>query len=341
MRGVKFDLAGLVNDAALTKVLEDSGSSDRKVAQKALALLIQTMGTPIRQGIMDGDIVSGIFTREIIKQGTTPEYPLDWLVPGTEADWGAYTVPFHGYIPQRSFSHDNVMISAYEIANAIDWPIQYAKNARWNVVARALEVYANGFIRKFNDDGWATIITAAYDREVLVTDGKAAEDEITPRLFTLMSVLMRRNGGGNTASQAGFRLTDVFMSTEAIAAMREWDLSLVPENVRSRIFNANSFQPIVGLFGITFNELMELGIGQQYQLFYENALQATMPGNTKEIVIGLDLRDKERFFVMPVTETLQTFDDESMHRQRRLGVYGWTSAGFATLDNRPTILGAY
>jgi hypothetical protein len=43
---------------------------------------------------------------------------------------------------------------------------------------------------------------------------------------------------------------------------------------------------------------------------------------------------------MPVREQVQIFEDESLHRQKRAGFYGWAEQGFAVLDNRRVVLGS-
>ena len=83
----------------------------------------------------------------------------------------------------------------------------------------------------------------------------------------------------------------------------------------------------------------ELGVGQEYQLFYTNTLSGTLPSGKGEVVVGLDLRKRDSF-IMPVRQEVQIFEDETLHRQKRAGFYGWAEQGFAVLDNRRVLLGA-
>ena len=93
------------------------------------------------------------------------------------------------------------------------------------------------------------------------------------------------------------------------------------------------------VFGINLHDLDELGVGQEYQLFYSNVLSGTLPGGKTEAVVGLDLR-KNDSFIMPVRAQVQIFEDDTLHRQKRAGFYGWAEQGFAVLDNRRVILGS-
>ena len=93
------------------------------------------------------------------------------------------------------------------------------------------------------------------------------------------------------------------------------------------------------IFGVNLHDLDELGESQEYQLFYDNELSGTLPGSKVEVVVGLDLSKRDSF-VMPIREEVQVFEDDTLHRQKRGGVYGWAEQGFAVLDNRRVILGA-
>ena len=94
------------------------------------------------------------------------------------------------------------------------------------------------------------------------------------------------------------------------------------------------------IFQVNLHTLDELGEGQEYQNFYTTDLSGTMPAGKNEIVVGLDLRNNDSF-VMPVRAPVQVFEDEALHRQRRAGMYGWAEHGFAALDTRRVLLGAF
>ena len=64
-----------------------------------------------------------------------------------------------------------------------------------------------------------------------------------------------------------------------------------------------------------------------------------MPGGDSEVVVGLDLTKRDSF-IMPVREQVQIYEDETLHRQKRAGFYGWAEIGYAVLDNRRVVLGS-
>lgn len=322
----------------LTDLLVRSGSPNREVALAANAEFAKALELPLRKGLLSGDILEGIFEPIKLAQGATPEFPLDFLAPGTEKDFVAYTVPNHGYIPERHVESDYVMVPVYDIGSSIDYLLKYARDARWDVVGRAMEVLEGSFVKKMNDDGWHTLLAAGTDRNIVVFDSDANSNQFTKRLVSLMKTVMRRNAGGNSASNNRGILTDLYVSPESMEDIRNWGIDQVDEITRREIYTAAD-GTLNRVFGVNLHDLDELGVGQEYQLFYSNVLNGTLPSGKSEIVVGLDQR-KGDSFIMPIREEVQIFEDETLHRQKRAGFYGWSELGFAVLDNRRVLLGA-
>jgi hypothetical protein len=322
----------------VTDLLVRSGSSNREVALAANREFAKALELPLRQGLLSGNILDNIFEPIQLAQSATPEFPLDFIAPGTEKDFVAYTVPNHGYIPERHVESDYVMVPTYDIGASIDYLLKYARDARWDVVGRAMEVLEASFVKKMNDDGWHTLLAAAVDRNIVVFDSDANANQFTKRLVSLMKTVMRRNGGGNSASTNRGILTDLYVSPEAMEDIRNWGIDIVDEITRREIYTAAD-GTLNRIFGINLHDRDELGIGQEYQLFYSNTLSGALPGGKAEVVVGLDLRKRDSF-IMPVRQEVQIFEDETLHRQKRAGFYGWAEQGFAVLDNRRVLLGA-
>jgi hypothetical protein len=322
----------------LTDLLVKSGSVNKEEAIAANHEFAKALELPLRKGVLNGDILDDIFEPIQLAQSATPEFPLDFVAPGTEKDFVAYTIPNHGYIPQRHVEGDYVMVPTYDIGASIDYLLKYARDARWDVVGRAMEVLEAQFVKKFNDDGWHTILAAAVDRNIIVYDNDAVQGQFTKRLVSLMKTVMRRNGGGNSASQNRGMLTDLYVSPEAMEDIRNWGLDQVDEITRREIYVAAD-GTLNRVFGINLHDRDELGVGQQYQTFYTSTLGAALPSGKEEVVVGLDLRRRDAF-IMPIRQEVQIFEDDTLHRQKRAGFYGWAEQGFAVLDNRRVLLGA-
>jgi hypothetical protein len=122
--------------------------------------------------------------------------------------------------------------------------------------------------------------------------------------------------------------------------LRNWGVDQIDEITRREIYTAGDGDNAVNrVFGINLHDIDELGEGQEYQEFYTTVLSGTLPAGDSEIVVGLDLRSNDSF-IMPVRQEVQVFEDDTLHRQKRAGFYGWAEQGFAVLDNRRVLLGS-
>ncbi len=325
--------------AEMTMWLQQSGSNDRAVAQAAQRNLAKALEVPLRQGVLKGDILGNVFSRERFAPGTSIEYPLDMLAPGTEKDHVAYTIPGHGRIPERHVESDVLVIQTYMIGSSIDWLLKYAREVRWNIVGRAMGILEASFVRKLNDDGWKTILAAGVDRNIVTYDAAAAAGVFTKRLVSLMKITMRREAGGNTGTPNRGRLTDLYMSPEGMEDIREWGTDQIDEVTRREIFQMDD-GTLMRIFQVNLHELDELGEGREYQNYYTNVLGASLAVSDVELVVGLDLSSNDSF-VMPIRQEVEIFEDETLHRQQRAGFYGWGEFGFGVLDNRRVLLGSF
>ncbi len=321
-------------------LLKQSGDADRAVALQAQREIAKALETPLRKGVLFGDVVRGIYEAMPLEPGASPEFPLDLLAPGTEVDHIAFTNPGNGRIPERHVEGDYVMINTYGITSSIDFLLKFAREANWGVVSRAMQVLESSFVKKINDDGWHTLLAAAVDRNILVYDGDAGAGQFTKRLVSLMKTVMRRNGGGNSVTAPG-RLTDMYMSPEAIEDIRNWGVDQLDDVSRREIYTASDDGPqLTRVFGVNLHDLFEFGDGQEYQEYFVNDLGGSIETSDVELVIGIDQSANDSF-VMPVKKTVEIFEDPTLHRMQRQGYYGWAELGFGVLDNRRIIAGSF
>ena len=322
-------------------LLRKSGDSDIDVALPAQREFAKALELPLRKGVLVGNILGDIFETIAVEPGSSTEFPMDLISPGTEGEHIAYTNPGHGRIPERAVESDFVMIPTYSITSSIDYLLRYAREARWDIVGRAMQVMEAGFVKKMNDDGWHTILAAGVDRNILVYDADATAGMFSKRLVSLMQTVMRRNSGGNSASLSRGRLTDLYVSPEALEDVRNWGLDQIDEVTRREIYTASEGgAPITRIFGVNLHDLDELGESQEYQNFFVNELSGAVEASDLELVVGLDQSASDSF-VMPVKQELEVFEDPTLHRQQRAGFYGWAELGFGVLDNRRVILGSF
>ena len=328
-------------DDHFIELIQRSGSVDKNEALAAQRELAVALEAPLRKGVLVGDVLDGIFEKIQMAPGSAAEFPLDLLAPGTENQHVAYTNPGHGRIPERAVEGDYVMVPTYTVGSSIDYLLRYAREARWDVVGRAMQVLEAGFVKKMNDDGWHTLLAAGVDRNVMVYDADAAIGQFTKRLISLMKTVMRRNAGGNSGSLNRGSLTDLYLSPEALEDIRNWGIDQVDEGTRREIYQAgDDGAAITRIFGVNLHDIDELGADQEYQNFYTDQLSGTFTGSDVELVVGLDQSSNDSF-IMPVKQDVQIFEDDALHRQQRAGFYGWAEIGFAVLDNRRILLGGF
>lgn len=321
----------------------------REDAQKTFAAELQM---PLRQGVFDRDNLGGIYEKQVLAPGAQANYPLDFVKPGEEDDYIAFTLPKQGRLPERHVEGDELWVPTFNIGNSIDWSLKYAKEARFDVIMRAIRVYEAGFVRKINSDGWRVILAAADGRGTVVTANgaapftgstlapTAAAGQFTKELVSRLRTAMTRGAGGNGNSG---RLTDLYLSLEAMEDVRAWDVDEIDEFTRREIF-VNREYGLASIYGVVMHEMTEFGEGQEYEEFLEVSLgRAHSVINSvtlKEFCVGLDLSTMDSF-VMPIREELQTYEDPALYREQRAGIYGWMEHGFAVLDPRRVILGEF
>lgn len=334
---------------AALKMTASPNHAERAVAQQTFAA---ELNAPLRQGVFDRDNVGEIFERQVLQPGAQANYPLDFVKPGDEENFIAFTMPKQGRVPERHVEGDELWVPTYRIANAIDWDLRYAEEARFDVIMRAIRVYEAGFVRKINSDAWRTILAAADGRGLVITANgaapftgstvvpTAAAGQFTKELISRMKTAMTRGAGGN--GNAG-RLTDVYLSLEAMEDIRAWDVDEIDEFTRREIFVSREYG-LASVYGVVLHEMTEFGAGQEYEIFVSSTLgrahqtQASVTCN--EFVIGLDLSTQDSF-VSPIRKELETYEDPALYRQQRAGIFGWLEAGYACLDPRRVVLGEF
>ncbi len=328
------------------ELLRRTGSSNKAESFEAMQSLAQALNVPLRSALLNGGILGSIFAPEVLDPSATAEYPLDFYQTAQESDYIAYTIPSEGALPLRNIVGDAITVSTFEVGNAIDWPMKYARTARWDIVSRAMEVLEAGFVRKINTDGWRVIIAAGAGRTdynsgaPLVYDSTATAGQFTKRLVSLMKTTMTRLAGGNSATTNRGRLTDLYISPEALEDIREWDHDEVDDVTRREIFSAtDDGGPMAKIYGVNLHPLDELGVGQEFQTYFAT-LGLSMGTDDEEIVVGLDLSHGDSF-VMPIKQELEIFTDENLHRRRRAGFYGFQEHGLAALDGRRCLIGSF
>ena len=56
----------------------------------------------------------------------------------------------------------------YDIGKSVDWMLENCKDARWDIVQRAMKTLEEGFARKVSDDAWNTLLQASTQSRAIV-----------------------------------------------------------------------------------------------------------------------------------------------------------------------------
>lgn len=324
-------------DEKMVALARRAGDNDPNIAYPAQRELALSFVDPLRRGVVDGDIASGIFQEVLFPFGQAVEFPLDIIAPGTERNLIAFTIPVHGRIPEQHFQGDYVAVPTFEVGASADCNLKYVRDARWDVLSRLYAAIEAMFVRRRNLDAWHTLLAAAASRNITAYDDQATAGLFTKRVIAIAETYMTRNAGGNTSSVNRGKLTDVYMSLESRQDILSWDLTQIPDAIRQQIYLNWSNGGVGRLGDVTFHDLVELGVGQEFQNYLVNTLGASLPSDKTEFAVCLDLRNQDAF-MNPVREEVQIFEDPQMHRQRRFGLYGWREHGWTCLDSRRAML---
>lgn len=321
-------------------MLRAVASEDPVISRAAGMEVAVAIKTPLRQGIMAGDITDGIFERVHFDYGIAVEFPLDFLAPGTEKDYVAFTVPAQGRPAQREVEGDYVTCPTFPIKNTISCGMDYARDARWDVVGRMRSVLEAGHIKKKNDDAFHLLIGAGADRNIVVYDSNANSGQFTKRVLSVGKTIMRRNGGGNSSSVNRGKLTDVYLSPELIEDMRNWGIDLIDEVSRREIYVADDNSPtFMRVFGVNLHDIDELGESQEYQNYFTNDLGGSLPAGDLELMIGLDLSPGNNdSFMNPYRADITVKPNPMLEYEDRFGFVSSENYGYCALDERRVIL---
>lgn len=328
--------------------LRATASSDVAERTRAITEFFTALTLPIRQGVMDGDNTAGIANVSTLAPGVTPEFPVDPIRPGTEHEWRAFTNPGRGRIPQHTVTGDSIVLPTIPNANACDWYLRYARNARWDVISRIIEAMMGGVVKKRNDDLWHTILASVASRGLVVYDKAANEGQFTRVLFSLIRSAMVRNAGGNLSSIKQGKATDIYMSVEGFEDILNWDLGQVPDVVRASMYSmAGGDNTVADVLGVRMHQMTEFGVGQEYQTYYTNVLGGDLvPSGADhahddvELAVALDLKNRDSF-VMAYTQPLEIYEDPYLHREQKGGMYCMEEYGIGALDSRRNLAVSY
>lgn len=342
----------------LFKATASTDESERITRYKEFCAAIKT---PILQEVKDRSVVRELFSVDPIPPGAQAVYPVadDFELP-------VWVLPGLGYVAQNFIEGvgEDVIVPVFRIATSGNWKIDYAKEGRIDIAARAAAKAAQAIAEYEEESGWRVIAPAA-------TTNFAATGLLKARNAAIYEVPAASQGAGYLSKELvnrmitgmkrnGRTLTDLWVSPEDMSDIREWTETDIDPVTRREIFQASGMGSI---WGVRMHELSQLGATgkfningstsaygifladganayNDYTLDNPNVVDANMTVTTvgETQVYGFDLTANDSL-VMPVKEDLEVFDDPALHRHQQQGFYCWERLGFAALDSRMMSLG--
>jgi len=159
--------------------------------------------------------------------------------------------------------------------------------------------------------------------------------------------------------RTGRTLTDLYVSPEDAADIREWTDTDIDPVTRREIFQAAGTGMI---WNVSLHEVQHLGATGMYNInssdseygkflasgvtfnnySLDNPNKTNADGTINSLgetqILGFDLSVNDSL-VMPIRKDYEAYDDPTLLRIQKQGFFGWAELGFACLDSRMIGLG--
>lgn len=320
----------------------------------------QALTVPILQEIRLRSVARELFAEERLAPGAQAVYPV-----ADDFDIPVWVLPGLGYVAQNFIEGvgEDIYVPTFTIDASAQWKITYARDGRVDIAQRAVRNIARAVAEYEEESAWRVLVPAA-------TTDFSGQGLLTPRSAPIYEVAAGSPGAGYLSKElinkmiVGMvrndrNLTDLWISPEDAADIREWTDTDIDPVTRREIFQASGMGRVwnvqlrelkhlgaVGKFNIN-DETSSYGIFKDsagsyndYTLTNANVVdangQVTTAGETQ--IFGFDMSVNDSL-VMPIRSEWQTFDDPTLLRKQQQGLFGWEEIGFACLDSRMLSLG--
>jgi len=317
--------------------------------------------TPILQKVELESIMRQLFAVEMLGPGAQAVYPIaeDFEIP-------VWVLPGLGYVAQNFIEGigEEVYVPTFTIDASADWKITYARDSRIDIPSRAAARVAKDLANYEEECGWRVIFPAA-------TSSFAGKGLLGSRPAPIYEINPASTGAGYLSKElinkmmVGFKrigrtLTDLYVSPEDAADIREWTDTDIDPVTRREIFQAAGMG---SLWNVALHEVQHLGAtglyningftsefgkfiaaaGNVYNSYtIDNANITAADGTVSTLgetqIVGFDLGVNDSL-VMPIRKEYEAHDDPTLLRVQKQGFFGWQEIGFACLDSRMIGLG--
>jgi hypothetical protein len=317
--------------------------------------------TPILQKLELESLMRGLFAVENLAPGAQAVYPVaeDFEIP-------VWVLPGLGYAAQNFIEGigEEVYVPTFTINASADWKITYARDSRIDIASKAAARTAKDLSNYEEECGWRVILPAA-------TSAFSGKGLLGPRPAPIYEIDPASTGAGYLSKElinrmmVGFKrtgrtLTDLYVSPEDAADIREWTDTDIDPVTRREIFQAAGMGSI---WNVTLHEVQHLGATGMYNINDENSefgkfiagggniyngytitngnvtnADGTVGTLGETQILGFDMTTNDSL-VMPVRKEYEAHEDPTLLRVQKQGFFGWAELGFACLDSRMLGLG--
>lgn len=354
------------------KIIKDLASPNKMVAEAAREALAAFIGPVLQQVINNASTAAMIYTDVEFDQNSEASYPLDPLFGIGAGNLTIWSQSMPGGLPSNFVQgNSELKLQTYSLTSAMSMLKKYAEQSRVDVISSYLTRLGQEILLKQNLNGWLVALNALAGA---TTNGKyhtiraTTADILDLDILNKLKTRAKRinasfaNGTPDPANANG--LTDLFLSPEAVEQIRgiayqpmntrgipnsdESTALGAPESLRQEIFRNGGASE---LYGITFHELNELGVGYTYNDIADAAFGSTsitkadssggavFDGANEELLFGVDMT--RQGLIRPVqvnSETrgqlLVTNDDQFPTRAKKIGWVAELEEGRACVDVR-------
>lgn len=246
--------------------------------------------------------IRAIFVPETLPPGAQATYD----IPFDDVNC-AWVMPQIGGIPQIQVEGTEIYVGTFGIDAAVQWQMDIAKQGRFQVGERATKLLANKIIEQEELAGWSLVKAHA---AVLPDEQKVSAPTglIVDAFNDIVTAgdLLRR------------KITDIYVSPRRFADMRKWVTATnLSFGLKDKAFDSAG---MIEVWGVRIHRV------------YDNRLVDDNTG------YAFGQRDGYTYGVMPIRETLQTYDNPIAVLEWKVGILARENVGFAILDDKGLIL---
>ena len=272
-----------------------------------------------------------------------------------------WVLPGLGYVAQNFIEGigEEVFVPTFTIDTSADWKITYARDSRVDIAQRAAARAAKDLANYEEECGWRVIMPAA-------TSSFTGKGLLGSRPAPIYEIQPSSTGAGYLSKElinkmmVGFKrigrtLTDLYVSPEDAADIREWTDTDIDPTTRREIFQAAGMGSV---WNVTLHEIQHLGATGLYNIngnssaygkfiadsseefnayAIENANVTNADGTINTLgetqILGFDMTANDSL-VMPIRKEFEAHEDPTLLRSQKQGFFGWAELGFACLDSR-------